>query len=141
MGKYLIGLVVFLGLASCTQWPKPSTGGYAAHYLFTPAYQRALLQSPKLSFLSQKLAALIRQRKALNDSHVFRCYPGRKRLILLLEQQIAQEISAGLIIATHADLALYDNILRDTIRLNKNKGCPRRLKNDCWTELKMRFIT
>lgn len=128
----LLGIAAILS-AACTPWPSPSTGGYAAYYMFTPAYQRELACGPNCSpcllFLSQRLAGLLKKRDDLRNSHAAKCYPARMVILDKLGQQIAQEIAAGLLIAVETDLMIYQQQLNELYKLNRIRTCIRPLKH------------
>jgi hypothetical protein len=140
MGKYFALFLIVFHLSGCTVWPKPSTGGYAANYLFTPAYQRALAaKSPCLIIFSQRLAGLIYKTHALRCTSAARCFPARMALLDEMGRRIAQEIVAGLLIAVEADLLLYEHNINEMHALSKARSCPRPLKSASWENLKMRL--
>lgn len=140
MTKTLGIIVLMLSLAGCYNWPKPSTGGYAGHYIFTKSYQSKIDKHSVYFALSQRLARLTIELQKLGNSHAKRCYPARFNLLSLLGEQIAQEIAAGLFLSAEYDLKLFAQNIRLVQTLNKTKGCPRPKSNKDWEILKSRFI-
>lgn len=140
MRKAITLVLTLLLVTACTRWPKPSTGGYAEYYLYTPPYQKTLTQnSPCLVFLSNRLLILLKKTDAMRHSHAAKCYPARVLLLDNLAQRIAQEIAAGLLIGVEADLYLYQANLNDLYKLNKLKGCPRPKPTRHWKKLESRL--
>ena len=140
MGKYFALFLVVFHVSGCTVWPKPSTGGYAANYLFTPTYQKALVaKSPCLIIFSKRLANLIHKTHALRHTSTAKCFPARMALLDEMGRRIAQEIVAGLLIAVEADLLLYESNINEMYALKHYKSCPRPLKSASWENLKMRL--
>ena len=140
MTRKLCFIALILSLIGCTRWPSPSTGGYAAHYLFTKSYQERIDKHSLYFTLSQRLSALTIKFESLQNSHARRCYPARFTLLSLLGEQIAQEIARGLFLSADYDLNLFENNLSLVYELNKTKGCPTPLPNHYWNFLKSRFI-
>lgn len=140
MGKYFALFLIIFHLSGCTVWPRPSTGGYAPNYLFTPAYQKALAaKSPCLVGFSKRLECLVYRTHALRRTSAARCFPARMALLDEMGRRIAQEIVAGLLIAVKADLLLYERNIDEMYALTKAKSCPRPLKSSSWENLKMRL--
>lgn len=132
-----LALIVIL-IAGCVPWPKHSTGGYAGHYLFSPAYQQSLYKNNFQYILSRRLYVVTKQTSRIANSHAAKCYPARIKLLNRLREQIAQEIANSLFIAARADLILYENNLVLLQKLNQYSGCPRPKKDLNWEYLKSR---
>ena len=139
MTKKLCFVMIVLSLLGCTRWPPPSTGGYAAHYIFTKSYQSKIDKRSLYLPLSRHLSDLTLKFEALQNSHARRCYPARFTLLSLLGEQIAQEIARGLFLSADYDLNLFEKNLALVYELNKTKGCPRPKPNNYWNFLKSRF--
>lgn len=138
--KIICTLGLLSGLVSCSSnWPRPSTGGYAGHYIFTKSYQDRIVKNSPNYCLSQRLASLTIQFQALRNSHARRCYPARFKLMSLLGEQIAQEIAAGLLQSAEYNLILFAKNLSLIRGLNASKGCPGPKPNKDWEFLKSRF--
>ena len=138
MNKYFALIVLNLFLVACAPYPPPSTGGYAANYIFSPAYQKDLMNAPYARSLSIKLAILVQKTQAMRHSHARKCYPSRFFLLEGLADQIAQEIASGLFFGAETDLRLYELNLYELRKLNTFKGCPRPRKSRSWEALEVR---
>lgn len=140
MVKSICLILFMIILTGCIPQPKRSTGGYAAHYIFTPSYQKSLFKKNFPYILSRRLYILTKQTYHLANSHAMKCYPARLRLLRRLGERIAQEIDAGLFVAARADLVLYRNNLVLIRHLNTINGCPRPKKDLNWEYLKSRDL-
>lgn len=140
MLRYTILLCLILSLLGCNFWPAPSTGGYAAHYLFN---QHQFTCGGGAASVCQvqknRLTKLLFDLNLLRNTHAVLCRPARYRNLRLLGQQIAQEIAAKLYLSAQIDLNLFDVNLRQLRKLNELKACPK-IKNDGgWELLKLRI--
>lgn len=141
MNKPLTVCILLLMLISCTRWPKPSTGGYAANYLYSPAYQKAISRAPDLTFLSMELLRVKAKMRPMYNSNIAACMPARVRLITQLDNQITQEITGGLLFAANMDLKLLESNVDELIKIQRPKGCPnpRHVPRRSWDQLQMRL--
>lgn len=128
-----------LCLSGCECWPPQSTGGYAGHYLLTGSYEKQLSPKGPYFALAHRYAKLTRELCQLQNSHARRCYPSRFRLLGLLDQQITQEIAAGLCLSANHDLILFERNLANIRKMNSLKGCPKLKQDMDWEILQARI--
>lgn len=127
-------------LQGCNYWPAPSTGGYAAHYLFNKhQYSCGPGPSPICQIQRDRLTKALFELNLLRTTRAVLCRPARYRQLRLLGQQIAQEIVARLYLSAQVDLNLFDVNLKELNRLNTLKGCPRATNDRGWESLKLRL--
>lgn len=141
MNKCLGLFIITFFLFACTPWPRPSTGGYALYYLFTPCYQQTLTRSPDLMYLSMQLARVRGKMRPICSSNIARCFPARIKLLRDIDGQIAQEIARGLVMGASMDLGIYEGNINELLKLQRFKGCPKPSKTNSrsWAQLKMRL--
>jgi hypothetical protein len=139
--KYAQYFVLFLFISSlmgCSRWPVPSTGGYAAKGPLQITYKSAVPNAP----FHQRLRTyfnLIQQMQILERSQVRRCYPARFLEMTFLEQQIAQETAAGLLLSADIDIVLLANNIAEVWKYRNVKGCPKLEDNPHWLRLLSRI--
>lgn len=140
MFRYTILLCLTIGLTSCNFWPPPSTGGYAAHYLFN-RHQFTCGGGPtsRCQIQTNRLTRQLFELNLLRNTHAVLCRPARYRELRLLGQQIAQEIGGKLYLSAQIDLNLFEVNLAELKQLNTMPGCPKIRNDRGWDTLTLRI--